>query len=81
MKLLRFVIAFVGVLFIASESSARVVRLRIDRDHYLGKIVTVALRLVEERYLLAEDLPEVMGRAAEHYDWVQKAAGLASGSR
>lgn len=45
-----------------------------DRDHYLGRIATVALRLVEERYLLAEDLPEIIGRAGEHYDWSLRGA-------
>ena len=50
-----------------------------DRDDYLGKVSGVALRLVEERYLLAEDLPEVIGRAAEHYDWILKTSG-ASGA-
>src|SRR5262249_6610362 len=35
----------------------------------LGKIVEVTLQLVEQRYLLAEDLPDILSRAAAHYDW------------
>ncbi len=40
-----------------------------DKDQYLGRITQAALELVEKRFLLAEDLPEVIHRAADHYDW------------
>ncbi len=40
-----------------------------DKNQYLGMITQAALGLVEKRFLLAEDLPEVIGRAAAHYDW------------
>jgi hypothetical protein len=41
------------------------------RDQYLGKITEAALTLVKGGYLLAEDLPSVIERAAQHWDWVQ----------
>ena len=40
-----------------------------DKDHYLGQITQAALDLVDQRYLLADDLPEVINRATAHYDW------------
>jgi hypothetical protein len=40
-----------------------------DKDQYLGMITQAALELVEKRYLLARDLPEVIRRAESHYDW------------
>jgi hypothetical protein len=52
-----------------------------DRDHYLGKIAGAALRLVEKRYLLVEDLPEVIGRAARHYDWLMGASATSGNAR
>jgi len=42
-----------------------------DREHYLGKVTAAALRLVGERYLLAQDLPEIIARAVAHYDWAR----------
>lgn len=49
-----------------------------DRFDYLGRITDAALKLVAEGYLLAEDLPEVIGRAARHYDWAtSKTSGSA----
>ena len=43
-----------------------------DRHDYLGRITAAALALVAERYLLASDLPEVIERAAAHYDWATR---------
>ena len=40
-----------------------------DKSDYLGRVTEAALHLVEERYLLATDLPEVIQRAGNHYDW------------
>nr|MCS5704495.1 alpha/beta hydrolase domain-containing protein [Acidobacteriota bacterium] len=40
-----------------------------DKSDYLGRVTEAALHLVEERYLLATDLPEVIQRAENHYDW------------
>jgi hypothetical protein len=36
---------------------------------YVGAIADSALRLVQKRYLLVEDLPEIVARAREHYHW------------
>ncbi len=40
-----------------------------SREDYIGRISLAALALVEQGYLLAEDLPAVIQRAAAHYDW------------
>ncbi|MFN8004325.1 MAG: alpha/beta hydrolase domain-containing protein [Acidobacteriota bacterium] len=43
-----------------------------SREQYLGKITEAALALVKGGYLLAEDLPAVITRAAAHWDYAQK---------
>jgi len=43
-----------------------------SRDQYLGKITEAALKLVKGGYLLAEDLPSVIDRAAQHWDYTMK---------
>jgi hypothetical protein len=43
-----------------------------SREQYLGKITEAALKLVKGGYLLAEDLPGVIERAAQHWDYVTK---------
>jgi hypothetical protein len=40
----------------------------LNRAHYLGLVTEAALKLVKDGYLLAEDLPAVIARAAEHWD-------------
>jgi len=40
-----------------------------NRDEYVGKAAAAALDLVERRYLLQEDVAELLKHAAEHYDW------------
>jgi hypothetical protein len=40
-----------------------------SRDEYLGRIAAAALSLVDERFLLPEDVPDIIRRAARHYDW------------
>ncbi len=40
---------------------------------YVGSITDSALRLVRERYLLVEDLPEIVSRARDHYHWATHA--------
>ncbi len=40
-----------------------------SRDVYLGRIAQAAVALVNERYLLAEDVALLIGQAAAHYDW------------
>ena len=43
-----------------------------DKDDYLGKVTSAALQLVEQRFLLAEDIPDVIERAERHYDWATR---------
>ncbi|HEY7699596.1 MAG TPA: alpha/beta hydrolase domain-containing protein, partial [Vicinamibacteria bacterium] len=40
---------------------------------YIGAITDSALRLVQKRYLLVEDLPEIVSRAQTHYHWATRA--------
>lgn len=40
-----------------------------DRDDYIGKLTRAALALVEARFLLVDDLPEIIANAEKHYDW------------
>ena len=40
-----------------------------SKDDYLGKLTRAALALVDKRFLLAEDLPEILESGAQHYDW------------
>jgi hypothetical protein len=39
------------------------------RADYLGRVAEAALSLVRERLLLPEDVPVVLERAADHWDW------------
>ena len=39
---------------------------------YIGAITDSALALVTRRYLLVEDLPEIVSRAREHYHWTNR---------
>jgi hypothetical protein len=43
-----------------------------NRDEYVGKFAAAALDLVERRYLLAEDVADLLKHAVEHYDWAMK---------
>ena len=36
---------------------------------YLDRIAAAARELVEQHYVLAEDVPDLVARAAAHYDW------------
>lgn len=40
-----------------------------SREHYVGEVAEAALRLIEERYLLAEDLPRMLESAGRHWDY------------
>jgi len=40
-----------------------------SRDDYVAKVALAAKKLVESRYLLAEDVPDVTAFAAAQYDW------------
>jgi hypothetical protein len=39
------------------------------RDDYIGKVTRVALALVDERFLLVDDLPDIIASAGRHYEW------------
>ena len=55
---------------IASGDSRKSIEERYhDRDDYIGKVTRAALELVEKRFLLVEDLPEIVESAERHYDW------------
>ena len=43
-----------------------------NRDDYVGKVAAAALDLVDRGYLLAEDVADLLRRAAEHYDWATR---------
>jgi hypothetical protein len=43
-----------------------------SRADYIGRIALAALALVEQGYLLADDVPAVIQRAAAHYDWATR---------
>jgi hypothetical protein len=49
-----------------------------SREHYLGLVAEAAMRLIEDRYLLAEDLPRILESAARHWDY---RAGEKTGGR
>lgn len=53
----------------AGDSRASIEERYHGRDNYLGKITRAALDLVDRRFLLAEDLPEMIERAERHYQW------------
>jgi hypothetical protein len=40
-----------------------------NRDEYVGKFAAAALDLVEQGYLLADDVADLLKHAGEHYDW------------
>ena len=41
----------------------------LDKAHYMRRIRTVAVNLVQQRFLLQSDLPYMLSRASAHYDW------------
>ena len=43
-----------------------------SREQYVGLVSNVALRLIDEGYLLAEDLAPILGRASEHWDYLMQ---------
>jgi alpha/beta hydrolase family protein len=43
-----------------------------NRAAYLGLFAEAALKLIKEGYLLAEDLPALLNRAGEHWDFATK---------
>jgi len=45
-----------------------------SREHYLGLAANAALELAEQRYLLDEDVPEILQRALQHWDYLMSLA-------
>lgn len=43
-----------------------------SRDEYLGKTVVAACQLVTERFMLAEDIPDIINQALRQYDWATR---------
>jgi len=43
-----------------------------NKDEYLGRISVAAIALVNDGFLLGEDLPAVIERARAHYEWATK---------
>jgi hypothetical protein len=43
-----------------------------NQEEYLGRIALTAVGLVDERYLLPEDVPEILRRAGTHYEWATR---------
>ena len=43
-----------------------------SRENYLGLVSETAIDLIDDGYLLAEDLPQVLSRAAEHWDYLMQ---------
>ena len=41
---------------------------RLSKNDYLAQVGLAARRLIQERYLLAEDVDGIMQQAAQHYD-------------
>jgi hypothetical protein len=41
-------------------------------EDYIGRIALSAIALVDGRYLLAEDMPGILRRAAAHYQWATR---------
>jgi hypothetical protein len=44
------------------------------REDYLGRVALAAVALVRERFLLPQDVPLVVERAAAHWDWRSRSA-------
>ena len=49
-----------------------------SREKYLALVEDAAASLVKDRYLLAEDVPQVVGRAGQHWDLLTAKAGTAT---
>ncbi len=53
----------------SGDSRLSIVERYAGRDDYLSKVALVANRMVEDRFLLPQDVPDVVGQAAALYDW------------
>lgn len=63
----RAIITLLTVLCLASTAAAEVVRIEV---RYVSE---AALRLIDDGYLLAEDLAPILGRAGEHWNYLMEA--------
>jgi hypothetical protein len=43
-----------------------------SKQAYLDRISAVARELVEQRYVLPEDVPDIVKQAGEHYEWAAR---------
>jgi hypothetical protein len=50
-----------------------------NRNEYLGRFTTEVLKLLDERYLAREDVPALLERGAEMWDWAAAQAGPGAG--
>jgi hypothetical protein len=49
-----------------------------DKDHYIGQVSKAALALIDQGYLLAEDLAVILKNAGRHWDYLGSAAAPAT---
>lgn len=52
-----------------------------NKDQYVGLVTKSALDLIDQRYLLSEDLADIVRNAAKHWDYRSTIAGSAGGQR
>jgi len=52
-----------------------------DKDQYVGLVSKAALELIDQGYLLAEDLAPVLRNAARHWDYIASAPQTSTGQR
>jgi hypothetical protein len=52
-----------------------------DKDQYIGLVTKSALELIDQRYLLAEDLAAVVRNAGRHWDYAATAAPASTAQR
>ncbi|MCC7031533.1 MAG: hypothetical protein IT179_01720 [Acidobacteria bacterium] len=57
----------------AADSRRSIEERYASRENYLGRIALAAVSLVDQGYLLEEDVAAVIRRAAAHYEWALKA--------
>ena len=50
-----------------------------DRDRYIGLVSKVSLGLIDQGFLLAEDLAVILQNAGRHWDYVWSTANTPSG--
>jgi hypothetical protein len=53
----------------SGDARASIAERYASREDYLGRIALAAVALVTDRFLLPEDVPDEIARAARHWDW------------